>query len=227
MKALVLFLAGSASLLLSAAPDNSCSSAESLIGFVRHHVQKAMTAEELNLSRYHAYKALNTIEKARMQFEDCGCDYANTHIGESLQNIKLATRVSSLDGARILLQRALEYALASQDAILDHESHGSRYGDDQLAMNTGTDSPKSEGGTLSADALESKIDQALINYEKSLSDVVRDVPCREALEFVERIYAHCERQLLREDLSPAKRYYNLRTKEITEDALEALGGCPR
>ncbi|MDG1572315.1 hypothetical protein OZ410_08310 [Robiginitalea sp. M366] len=226
MKVQFPLLVFAALLVFSAAPEKSCASAESLIGFIRNHVEKAMAAEEINMTRYHTYKAVNTIEKARPQFEDCGCDYANKNIHESLESLKLATRVSTLEGARILLQRAMEYALASRDALEDHESHGSRYGDDRLALNT-ADAPevKAPAGSLSMDQIEGKIDLALEKYRKSLEDVVQDVPCREALEFVERIYAHCERQLLREDLTPAKRYYNMRTKDITENALKALGDC--
>lgn len=226
MKSLLVLVAGSALLLLSAAPERSCVSAGSMVGFVNNHVRQALEASDLNLSRYHAYKALNTIEKSKSQFEDCGCDHANQNIEESLQSLKLATRVSSLEGARILLQKALEHARSSKEAIDEHEQHESQYGSGKLALNTATASDARQKKPLTSSQIEAKIDLALENYRNSLEDVVRDVPCPEALEFVERIYAHCEKQLLREDLSPAKRYYNIRTKEITEDALEALGGCP-
>ena len=42
-----------------------------------------------------------------------------------------------------------------------------------------------------------------------------------------RVYAHCEKQLERNDQTPAKRFYNLRTKEITQKALDELRECAK
>ena len=76
-------------------------------------------------------------------------------------------------------------------------------------------------------ALEAKIEDALINYQQSLNEVVEGVPCEEALVFVKRIYTHTQAQLEKENLTPAKKYYNLRTREITENALDRLSACSR
>ncbi len=208
-------------------PTDACANAGSLIGFIENHVQNALKADDLNLTRYHAYKALNTVEKSREQMQACGCDYAVKHLEQGVENLKMATRVNSLEGARILLRRALDNARAGRDAFVEHDAkHDGPYDNDMLTMNTlsseiaaGPSRPENEA------QLRSRIDRSLQSYEKSLRDVVEGVPCRDALTFVERIYAHCERQLLREDLTPAKRYYNLRTKELTESALDQLGSC--
>ena len=48
-----------------AKPSNACLNATSLIGFIENHVQNALTADDLNMSRYHAFKALNTLDKSR------------------------------------------------------------------------------------------------------------------------------------------------------------------
>jgi len=74
-------------------------------------------------------------------------------------------------------------------------------------------------------ALESEIEGALRNYERSLNEVVEGVPCKEALVFLKRIYAHSETQLKRKDQTPARKFYNLRTREITENALARLREC--
>lgn len=228
MRSLLLFLlTGSFWLHANAGPANACTNAGSLIGFIENHVQNSLKADDLNLTRYHAYKALNTLEKSREQMQACGCDYAVKHLEQGVENLKMATRVNSLEGARILLRRALDDARAGRDAFDEHDArHDGPYDNDLLSVNTlasevstGPSRPETEA------QLRTRIDQSLQAYENSLREVVQGVPCHEALTFVERIYAHCERQLLREDLTPAKRYYNLRTKELTESALDQLRSC--
>ncbi len=228
MRPVILFLLlGNVFLLSAATPSEACINAGSMIGFVENHVRNALDSEELNLTRYHTYKAINTIEKSRSQFDECACDFARKNIIQSLDNLKMATRVTTLEGTRILLFRAMDDLQAGREALEEHEeTHESPYGSDVLALNT-VDSPSSGMmlSTLSSEAVEARIDTSLIAYRESLQEVVEGVPCREALAFVKRIYDHCERQLLREDLTPTKRYYNLRTKEITENALNELRGC--
>ena len=228
MKPVFLFLfLGNVFLLSAATPSEACINAGSMIGFVENHLRNALDADELNIARYHTYKAINTIEKSRSQFDDCDCDFARKNIIQSLDNLKMATRVTTMDGTRILLVRAMEDLEAGQEALEEHEeNHESPYGSDVLALNT-IDSPSSGAafGNVTSKAVEARIDTSLNAYRESLKEVVEGVPCREALAFVTRIYDHCERQLLREDLTPAKRYYNLRTKEITENALNELRGC--
>jgi hypothetical protein len=213
---------------LSAYAENkACEYAGSNIGYIKTQTLKAIAAEDLNSSRYFTYKALNAIEKSRKQFEACNCDYANKNIFESLDNLKKATRVSSLNGTRVLLKRALENALGSLDALEKHEElHGSRYASDVLALNTVT-SEKEKLGMKQPEGpdLRKQIDQSLENYKNSLDEVVRSVDCRDAYAFAHRIFRHCEEELLKADLSEAKKYYNLRTKQITAEALDRLKKC--
>lgn len=211
-----------ASLLLSASPNQACINAGSLIGFIKDHTQNALRADDLEISKYHAYKALKTLDKSREQFEACGCDYASKSITDTRSDLVLATKIGTLNGAQVLLKRALENASASMDALMEHEeSHTSDYANDVLTLNT-KDYNRSR---LDEAAVEAKIDSSLQNYRNSLEKVVTEVPCVEAVVFVRRIYEHCERQLLKPNLSPAKRYYNLQTKEITENALQRLRQC--
>jgi hypothetical protein len=213
---------------LSAHAENkACEYAGSNIGYIKTQTLKAIAAEDLNSSRYFAYKALNAIEKSRKQFEACNCDYANKNIFESQDNLKKATRVSSLNGTRVLLKRALENALGSLEALEKHEElHGSRYASDVLALNTIT-SEKEKLGMKQPEgsALRKQIDQSLENYKNSLDEVVRSVECRDAYAFAHRIFRHCEEELLKADLTEAKKYYNLRTKQITAEALDRLKKC--
>jgi hypothetical protein len=213
---------------LSSFNDNkACEYAGSNIGFIRTQTTKAIEAKDLNISRYHAYKALNAIEKSKQQFEACGCDYAVKNINESLENLKRATRVTSLNGTKILLNRALESELGSLEALEEHdELHGSVYESDVLSLNTTTATKEKNAMKLPPGGiLEKKIDVLLINYENSLAKVVNTVPCKEAYDYALGVYEHCEQQLLRTDLTEAKQYLNLRTKEITEAALLQLEDC--
>ncbi len=214
---------------LKASPaDTSCRNMESLLGFVEDHILNALEAEELQMARYHTFKALNTLVKSENNFGACQCDFALKNIRQCEAGLKLATRVSTIDGTQILLKRALEDVRATEEALEEHESmHTGPYDNELLAMNTLNAKPASSSSGIKSEmlALESKIDQSLVAYRRSLDEVVRTVPCDEALDFVRRVYAHCEKQLLREDLSAAKRYYNIKTKEITENALDNLRNC--
>ncbi len=209
------------------ASSKACDYAGSNIGFVKSQTEKAIDAEDLNKSRYFAYKALNAIEKSKEQLQECGCEYAYKNILEGLENLKKATRVSSLTGTRILLNRALENTLGSLDALEQHdELHKSMYASDVLALNTKT----AEENKLSSiqpqgKALEKKIDLFLEDYRNSLDKVVNSVNCKEAYAYARKVYEHCEEQLLTGKLTEAKKYYNLKTQEITAEALKELENC--
>jgi hypothetical protein len=207
--------------------DNASEYAGSNISYIKSQTQKAISAEDLNSSRYYAYKALNAIEKSRKQFEACNCDYAMKSIFEGLENLKKATRVSSLNGTRILLKRALDNTFGSLEALEKHdELHGSRYANDVLAMNTMASESQNQAMKKPDGAVVRKqIDDSLLSYKTSLDEVVRSVDCKDAYTFAHRIYRHCEQELLKPDLTEAKKYYNLRTKQITSEALDKLKKC--
>ena len=214
--------------IFSSFDDNkACEYAGSNIGYVKTQTQKALEADNINNSRFFAYRALNAIEKSKKQFEACGCDAAVKSIYKGLNNLKLATKVASLDGTKILLRRALENALASLDELEEHDVlHNSEYANDLLAVNTtAAVKEKLEMKQPTGLALEQKIDQSLLNYQNSLEEVVATVECKEAYAFAIRIYKHCEQQLLKPNLTEGKKYYNLRTKEITAEALKKLEHC--
>ena len=207
--------------------SKACDYAGSNIGYIKSQTEQALAAEDINTSRYFAYKALNAIEKSRAQIEACGCDYAKESIYEGLDNLKKATRVASLNGVKILLTRALDNSMGSLEAIRDHDEHeGSMYANDMLAMNTKTAEKEKLSMVMPVGKdLERKIDLSLVNYQNSLNEVVNSVECKEAYEFASKIYEHCEQELLKPQLTEAKKYYNLRTKQITAIALDKLKDC--
>ena len=221
---LVVFFCG---LLQAAAFSNACEYAGSNIGFVKSQTQKAIAAEDLNTSRYHAYKALNAIEKSKSQLEECGCKYAVKSLEEAFENLKKATRVKSLGGSRILLNRALENALGSLEALEQHEElHDSRYSSDVLAVNTVQARSELKGSQLpNSRDLERIIDKSLESYRTSLDKVVSSVDCKTARAYAQKVFDHCEQRLLSGKLTEAKKYYNLKTQQITAEALESLEEC--
>lgn len=207
--------------------SKACEYAGSNIGYINSQTERALAAEDINTSRFFAYKALKAIEKSKEQIEACGCDYAKESIYEGLDNLKKATRVSSLNSAKILLTRALDNSEGSLEALRDHDEHqGGLYANDMLVMNTKTAEKEKLSMVMPVGKeLERKIDQSLVNYQNSLDDVVNSVECKEAYEFASKIYQHCEQELLKPGLTEAKKYYNLRTKQITANALDKLKDC--
>ena len=212
---------------MSASSEKACMNTEAMIGFVKEQTAQALDEQDLSLIRYHAFKALNTIERSKAQLEACGCDYARKNLMESLENLKLSTRVTTLEGAHIPLVRALDYIKAAREALQEHgRSHDRPFGQELLAVDHSVPTQTQAKRVLEEEkALEAKIEEALQNYERSLTEVVEGVPCEEALVFVKRIYAHSQNQLERGDQTPAKKFYNLRTREITERALDRLRDC--
>ncbi|RKR12332.1 hypothetical protein CLV91_2458 [Maribacter vaceletii] len=207
-------------------PSKPCEYAGSNIGFVKTETQKAIKKNDINVARYHAYKAIKAIEKTKDQLNNCGCDYAATSIEDSFKDLVLATRATTLRSTKILLNRSLEKTIGSLEALEKHELHNSDYASDVLAVNTIGVSKKNK--SLAAPKgilLEKKIDSTLFAYEKSLQKIVETVDCKKALHYATQIFEHCEQQLLKPNLSEGKKYYNLRTKEITANAIEQLNNC--
>ncbi|QLG46260.1 hypothetical protein [Costertonia aggregata] len=209
--------------LTSFSLSEACEYAGSNIGFITSQTEKAIDAKDHQISRYHTFKALNAIEKSRKQFEACGCDYALDNINESLDNLKKATRTSTLSGSRILLKRALEYALGSLEAIEKHDLHDSKYGSDVLVMNTtGLEIKEKNRIKPSSQAFYKKIDESLIDFDNSLNHLIMSLDCNEAKAYCTKVYENCEQKLLLPDLSEGKKYYNLKTKEIVARAIKKL-----
>ncbi|NHF57892.1 hypothetical protein FK220_000965 [Flavobacteriaceae bacterium TP-CH-4] len=207
-------------------PSEACEYAGSNITFVKTQTEKAISKNDLNLTKYHVYKALNAIEKSKKQMKDCGCDYAAIGIEESSYLLKRATKANSLKDSKKLLSRALENTLESLEALEKHDKH-TGHSEAYLAIN----SIEKEASSVplvqkpSEAQMKRRIDIALEKYRESLNTVVETVDCKDAKAFAERIYQECERALLNADLSEGKKYYNLQTQKITAEALERIGDC--
>ncbi|WP_273566232.1 hypothetical protein [Maribacter halichondriae] len=212
----------------SFAMTKACEYASSNLGFVQTQTEKAIDENDLNKVRFFTYKALNAIEKTKKELTECGCEDANELIEEGKENLKRTVKTSTLTDAKRLLRSSLQNILDGLSALEDHEQHVSKYPTDVLAMNT-TETRNTEAFSKipTEDELHRKIDASLIDYQFSLDNIVETVDCKEALEFATRVYNNCETELLKPNLSEGKKYYNLRTKEITAEALERLKNCSK
>lgn len=207
-------------------PSTACEYAGSNINFVKSQTQRAIAEDDINQARYYTYKAVNAIEKSRSQLADCGCQDATLNITDGLENLKKATRTSSINATRLLLNRALENILGGLEAMENHGLHGTKYSDNVLVMNTvATANAKLAMKLPEDDILHKKIDESLENYKESLNTIILNVNCKDARAFAQRVFTNCEAELLKPKLTEGKKYYNLRTKEITAAALEKLGDC--
>ena len=203
---------------------SSCEYAASNINFVKTQTEKAIGNDSLELVRYHSFKALKAIEQSKEKLKVCKCEYASISIEESAYLIKRATKLHNVDDAKDLLKRALENVLTTIDALNIHEEeHTHKDSDKLLALNSEADNENYIGSeTTTHETYKQKIDTSLEKYRTSLDKVVRTVDCNEAREFAEKIYQTCEQELLKDGLSEPKKYYNLKTKEITAEALERI-----
>ncbi|MGY8916549.1 MAG: hypothetical protein ACKVJF_15880, partial [Flavobacteriales bacterium] len=146
--------------------NKACDYAGSNIGYIKSQTELAIKAENINKSRYYAYKALSAIDKSKKQLENCDCEYATKSIDETAENLKNATRATTITSTRILLGKAIQNAIGSMDALSGHELHKSKYASDVLAMNTKeTEKEKITMRLPEQPILHDKIDKSLLSYE--------------------------------------------------------------
>ena len=205
-------------------PTSACEYAGSNINFVKTQTEKALAQSDLNLIRYFSFKALNAIDKSQKEISACKCEYASISIEESAYLLKRATRASDIKDSKDLLKRALQNTVSGLDALLIHEEeHTVKKPDDLLALNDekgmNTDKSSENSNTTS---FKEKLDILLEKYRNSLDKVVSTVNCKDARAYAESIYNNCEHELLKEGLSEQKKYYNLKTQEITAEALTRI-----
>ncbi|WP_339651772.1 hypothetical protein [uncultured Maribacter sp.] len=225
-KAIYIFYTLAILILSSFRTNVDCEYANSNMGFAKSHISAALLTDDINQARFYAYKAVNALEKSKNQLEICGCTFAKASMTENLDALVLATKSTTLEGTRTYLDKSVELINNTMFVLDSHESHNSTYANDVLSMNTTTTTKNvintKDSKTLS---LNEKIDLSLAKYKISLEKVVATVNCKEAKAFAQQIFDECEDQLLKPNISEGSKYYNLRTKEITQNALNRIGNC--
>ncbi|ADV47710.1 hypothetical protein Celal_0366 [Cellulophaga algicola DSM 14237] len=210
----------------SFATNRDCEYVGSNIEYITSQTKKALTETDLNKTKYQIYKAINAIEKTRVKLNDCGCSYASKNLFEGLDNLILATKTSSIAGARVLINKALEKTALSLESLKEHHTHQSKYQADVLTLNTkNSEKEKLDSKEARDRELRQAIDSSLVKFEKSLEDVITTVDCEEAKNFIIEIKNKCDQALLNDELSEGKKYFNLRTKVIATNALTKISNC--
>ncbi|WP_394750494.1 hypothetical protein [Spongiimicrobium salis] len=205
-----------------------CKSTNSNISYVKAQTKRAIGATEINKVKFYTYRAINAIEKTRKQLISCDCNYASDSIFESLEQLKSATRTTSLDSTKIFLRRAMESTTYGLNALERHDLHDRSYATHPLSLST--ISSRREKRTLilpENKMLKEKIDQSLVDFQHSLDEVINTVDCKAAYNFAYTLYRKCERQLENKKIPEAKRYYNIKAKTMAYKAIQKLEDCIR
>ncbi len=225
----IVFIIGVLSLLLltSFTTRNACEYANSNLEYIKSQTQAAIVASDFEMSKYFAYKALNSIEKTKFNFIDCGCEGTIESLEKALSHLKKATIAESQETSKKSLHRALESTEIGIKVLkIFEQEFSSSYGNATLVLNT-KDAIDSQGGILlpQGELLRQKVHDCLLGFETSLDKVVEGVECQEASRFISKIHEEARLILLNTELSEPKKQYHQRVKTITQDALVKLGEC--
>ncbi|MEX0314516.1 MAG: hypothetical protein AB3N18_10090 [Allomuricauda sp.] len=224
---LIVFIIGVLSLLLltSFTSRNACEYASSNLEYIKAETQKAIISDSFEKAKYHAFKALNGIEKTRLNFLDCGCSGTIESLERSLMHLKSATATKSFDDSKEWLHLSLENTIIGIKVLRVFEQElSSGYGN-QLVLNTKSAQDNEIGTPLPMGNLKKLVHNCLLGFESSLGKVVTEVDCEEANRFITRIHEDAQSTLLKTELTVAKKEYHQRVKTIAQEALMRLGEC--
>ncbi|TAI49437.1 hypothetical protein [Flagellimonas allohymeniacidonis] len=216
-------------LLSSAGLPNACEYANSNLEYIKKQTESAITSEDFELSKYYAYKAINSIEKTRSNFEDCGCYEAIESLDHTLTSLIEATRAESLKSSKKSLNKALENTMIGITELKLYgpgPSISGQYRDDMLVMNT-KEVLDSQGGIINPKKVDMKqeVHNTLIKFETSIANIVSSVDCAEAKRFIQATFDNANVALLNTELTVRKKIYHQRVKTITKRALLELSDC--
>ncbi|WP_350290733.1 hypothetical protein [uncultured Croceitalea sp.] len=214
-------------LMASFTTYNACEFANTNTLYIKDQTQLALEANEFKMVKYHAYKALTGIERAKENFKDCGCDAALEGINRTKSNLKNATKAPSLNDAKTFVHIALKNTTISITALKNYEkASNSSYGEGFLTLNTTSDVvTDDEIITLEGNTLTEKIDYGLAKFKKSLDNMIAINDCVTALNYVETTHELSAKKSADRSVSPGKRYFHKRIKELTETAIKDLKNC--
>tara|TARA_R110001606_G_scaffold73077_8_gene168441 strand:- start:555 stop:1154 length:600 start_codon:yes stop_codon:yes gene_type:complete len=198
------------------------------MGYAKSQITAALSTQDINQARFYAYKALNALEKSKDQLKVCGCTYAKTSVYENIEVLTLATKSTTLEGTISYLNESIELTDNTILVLESHDIHDSIYSNNELSVNTNSSTEVKTGKKVKFDKnIFENIDISLEKYRVSLDKVVQTVNCKDATAFATRIFNESEAQLLKPNISEGSKYYNLRTKEITQEALNKIGDCAK
>ncbi|MFD2101182.1 hypothetical protein [Flagellimonas iocasae] len=211
----------------SFATRNACEYANSNLEYIKSKIQAAIVAKDLQMAKYHAYKALNGIEKTRANFVDCGCEGTIESLEGTSYELKQATKADNLETSKKSLHLALESTMIGIKVLRIFEQEvSSTYGNDILVLNTKDALNDQDGMFLTpTHTIRQQVHSCLLGFETSLDKVVNEVECEEAHRFVNNIYEEARLVLLNTELSEHKKQYHQRVMTLSQEALKRLGDC--
>lgn len=213
--------------MVSAGLPHACEYADSNLLYIRDKIKEALVAGDLNMTRYHTYKALNGIAKNRANLLDCGCKASLERMDHAHAELKEAARSGTLGESIPLLKKALENTSLGRAHLREFAwEKASPYGMALLYMNT-REVPAGQNWLLEIPGakIKEQVRGSLKAFEASLEEVLEGVECGEARRFVSKIHAESRRNLLDSELSEHQRQYHLHLVALTGAALEKLGDC--
>lgn len=211
----------------SFATRNACEYANSNLEYIKSKIQAAIVAKDLQMAKYHAYKALNGIEKTRANFVDCGCEGTIESLEGTSYELKQATKADNLETSKKSLHLALESTMIGIKVLRIFEQEvSSTYGNDILVLNTKDAlNDQDEMFLTPTHTIRQQVHSCLLGFETSLDKVVNEVECEEAHRFVNNIYEEARLVLLNTELSEHKKQYHQRVMTLSQEALKRLGDC--
>lgn len=205
--------------LYSFKENTACDVLNSNLGYAIKQATNAENAPTLNTLKYYTYKAVNTLQKLDTKIDDCGCQSAETIILKGLTLLKNVTQSASIATAKSMLSQAKKDISISIDSITAY-SLNNKYGPENNTSGTIVNQAASQNKLLYA-----KIDSILAPFEESMNTIRNTDNCKEGYKVALSIFEKSEGKLLHAELTEAKRYYHLRTKEIAKNTLDALADC--
>lgn len=206
---------------------NACDFASKNNTYIKTQTELAFEASNFNMAKYHAYKALTGIERAKNNFKDCGCEMATKSINRTKDNLKNGTRSPSLKDAKVFFEIALKNTSLSIEALQTHKQEKiSSYGDGFLILNTAqSSSVKDDIISMEGNTLSQKIESGIAKFKSSLDQMIEVNDCEVALDYVQKTHESSQLKAVDSTLSPGKRYYHKRITDVTAKALQGFKKC--
>jgi len=208
--------------LFSFSTYNSCEVANSNALFVKEQTQMALDHQDFQLARYHAFKAINGIWKAKYSFSECECDGLATNMELASKNLKEATKAGNIEDQKVFLEIAMQNTITGLTTIKGYKKvvKGAAIVQNTSKKHKSVDHARKQ---LEEEYLQ-KIEEALSKFEKSLNQVVELDDCQNAYNFIRAMQDETHEKLGRKDLTNRKIYYLTRVVEITNGALLKVNG---
>ena len=166
---------------------DACEFANNNSIYIKDETRLAYEADDIELVKYHAYKALTGIERSKNNFKNCGCDAAVESINRTKINLKNATKTSSIYDAKEFIDIALKNtALSISELEKYNNASDTDYGVDFLTLNIKDTVINDDIVKLKGKTLSDKIDNGVAKFKESLDRMISVNDCAAALAYIQK-----------------------------------------